>query len=97
MSDSSPSPADPATVEILRQLALPGARSLSPIDIARALAGEEAGEKWQKLLPAVRRAALALARDGRIEILRHGKPVDPAAPVRGVIRLRLPAGESHGA
>lgn len=107
MSDSAPSPVfvpDPAAAEILRQLSQPGLRSLSPSDIARGLAhtmGADAdggdsgsGEGWQKFLPAVRRAAIALARAGLIDILRHGKPVDPAAPVRGVIRLRLPAGES---
>jgi hypothetical protein len=35
----------------------------------------------------VRDAALALQREGAIEILRKGKPV-PAEAVRGVIRLR---------
>ena len=38
----------------------------------------------------VRRAAAGLARDGRIEILRKGKPVPPEA-MRGVIRLRAAA------
>jgi hypothetical protein len=37
----------------------------------------------------VRHAAQALARDGRIEILRKGQPVDPNAEIRGVIRLRI--------
>jgi hypothetical protein len=36
----------------------------------------------------VRQAAIRLAQAGRIEILRKGKPVDPAG-VRGVIRLRI--------
>jgi hypothetical protein len=36
----------------------------------------------------VRTAAAALARDGRIDILRKGKPIAPAA-IHGVIRLRL--------
>jgi hypothetical protein len=39
----------------------------------------------------VRRAAAELARAGRVEILRKGKPVPPEA-MRGVIRLRAAAG-----
>jgi hypothetical protein len=37
----------------------------------------------------VRREAAALAREGRIDILRKGRPVDPATEIRGVIRLRI--------
>ena len=93
MTETSPEPAsppDPLAGEILRQLAAPGVRSLTPADIARALApGGEPGAEWPARLPEVRRLALVLARAGQIDILRHGRPVDPAAPVRGVIRLRL--------
>ena len=60
------------------------ARSISPEDAARALAGD--GD-WHALLPVVRRAAIGMAADGRLDILRKGKPVDPTE-VRGVIRLR---------
>jgi len=58
--------------------------SITPEDVARALAGE----RWRPLLGAVRRAAASLAAAGRIDILRKGKPIDPAE-VRGVIRLRI--------
>jgi hypothetical protein len=37
----------------------------------------------------LRREAIALAREGRIEILRKGRPVDPDGAIRGVIRLRI--------
>ena len=47
-------------------------------------------EAWHRHLSAVRRLALRLAEDGRVEVLRKGKPV-PLAEARGVIRLRLPA------
>ena len=57
-------------------------KSICPSEAARALS-----PAWQPLLPAVRRAAVALAEAGRIDILRKGKPVEPAG-VRGVIRLR---------
>jgi hypothetical protein len=35
----------------------------------------------------VRQQALHLARKDRIAILRKGKPVDPHAPFKGVVRL----------
>lgn len=76
-----------AATEILRQTTEAGpTRSVSPTDIARALATE-----WHAQLSAVRRAAIRLAEAGRIDILRKGKPVPPAT-VKGVIRLRLRPG-----
>ena len=70
--------------EILRQLAAqaPG-RSISPGDVAQALQPEG----WQSMLGPIRQTAVALAREGRIEVLRKGKPAELDA-VRGVIRLR---------
>lgn len=59
-------------------------RSVSTEDVARALATEN----WQSLLTRIRREATLLAREGRIDVLRKGKPADPAAEIRGVIRLR---------
>ena len=69
-------------------------RSVAPRDVAQLLATRLAGDgepavPWQKLLPQVRRAALALARQGRIVLLRKGRPADPET-VRGVFRLALP-------
>ena len=61
-------------------------KSICPSEAARALAPE-----WQALMGPVRRVAIRLATAGRIEILRKGRPVDPAA-VRGVIRLRVKRG-----
>lgn len=76
--------------EILRQTAARGSgRSICPSEVARALAGGDQGP-WRPLMEPVRRAAVGLVRDGRIEILRKGKPVPPEA-VRGVIRLRAAA------
>ena len=75
--------------EILRLTAACGpSASVCPTEVARALApGAEAA--WRGRLGEVRRAALALARAGRIDILRKGRPADPATPIRGVIRLRI--------
>ena len=84
---------DAIAEEILRQTAVCGTgSSVSPNDVARALApGEEA---WRSLLGPIRAAAIRLARAGRIEVLRKGKPVDPQAEIRGVIRLRATARDS---
>jgi hypothetical protein len=80
---------DANTVEaaILRLTAACGpGKSVSPEDVAKALApGDEA--VWRSKLSAVRRVAVRLAGDGRIDILRKGKRVEPEA-ARGVIRLR---------
>jgi hypothetical protein len=77
--------------EILRQVAARGAaKSICPSEVARALAPEE--DAWRRLMSQVRAAAIRLAKQGRVEVLRKGKPVDPEAEIRGVIRLRI-AGE----
>lgn len=59
-------------------------KSFTPEDVARAAGGEE----WRRLLPEVRRIAVALAEAGRLEILRKGKPVNPKE-FKGVYRLRI--------
>jgi hypothetical protein len=80
---------DPAEQAILRLLtAGDGKKSISPTDAARALAGNPADEAWRQSLAPIRLAAIRLARAGRIDLLRKGKPVAPA-DARGVIRLRL--------
>ncbi len=60
--------------------------SISPNDAARALAAEN----WQALMARIRRIAVRLAEQGRLTILRKGKPADPS-DFRGVYRLRIGA------
>ena len=88
-------PPEPPAIaaEILRLTASRGpGHSVSPNDVARSLAaGDEAA--WRSLLGPVRQAAMALAAEGRLEILRKGRAV-PAAEARGVIRLRQPGGSA---
>jgi hypothetical protein len=90
---------DPVGAAILAALAAakPG-RAVSPEAIARAVAAARARpsdppDAWRRYLTAVKQQAVFLARQGRIEILRKGKPVDPN-DFKGVIRLRLAADES---
>jgi len=87
---------DPLAGEILRLVAARGpGKSICPSDVARAFAEErrkptDPPDLWRRYLPAVRQQAKNLARQGRIRILRKGRPVDPHAPVKGVIRLAPP-------
>ncbi len=70
--------------ELLRLVTERGvAKSICPSEVARALA-----ENWQPLLGRVRTVAVRLSVEGKIDVLRKGKPVPPEE-VRGVIRLRL--------
>ena len=80
-------PPEAIAAEILKQTAALGPDgSISPEDVAKALAPE-----WRPLLGPVRRAAIDLSGTGQIDILRKGKPVAPA-DVRGVMRLRIGKG-----
>jgi hypothetical protein len=72
------------TAAMLRIAAERGpAKSMCPTDVARAVSAEN----WRPLLGPVRKVAADLARQGKIEILRKGKPINPD-DMRGVIRLR---------
>ncbi len=79
--------------EILAQTHARGSdKSVCPSEVARALSEGQPTEgqppqDWRQHMHAVRQEAIRLAKAGRIEILRKGKPVEPGE-VRGVIRLR---------
>jgi len=71
----------------------PGA-SISPNDAAKEYAARHAREgdppdAWRRHLTSAKTEARGLARAGEIVILRKGKPVDPHAPVKGLVRLRI--------
>ena len=88
MNDNdSPSILEPSLGHgILRVLARSDAASLSAPEIAQAIRPD--GD-WHALLTPIRRAAVALAVDGRLIIYRKGKPVDPLT-FSGVYRIGLP-------
>jgi hypothetical protein len=77
------SPIEAAIFEVLAAEAV--GKSIAPETVARALDAEG----WRRLLPQVRATAVGLARQGRLVILRHGKPADPDT-FKGVYRLRAP-------
>lgn len=80
---------DPIEQVILDVLAARGAhKSICPTEAARALAGNPADESWRRSLAPVKLAAQRLARAGKIQVLRKGKPIDPET-LHGVVRLRL--------
>ena len=82
-------PIEDAIFHLLKDKA-PG-KSISPEDVAKAVEPE----RWSRLFGHVRTTAVNLAREGRIEILRHNKPVDPEN-FKGVYRLRLPVPDEGG-
>ena len=80
---------DPIEAAILKLVSeAPEGRSISPADVAKAIDPERFNRKFGH----VRQAAIRLAVEGKVSILRKGKPVDPHRPVKGVIRLALLSG-----
>lgn len=64
-------------------------RTISPMDVARALGGDHP-DGWGPLMQPVRATAVRLMKEGRVVILRKGRPVDPD-DFKGVYRLALPS------
>ncbi|MCB1417735.1 MAG: DUF3253 domain-containing protein [Notoacmeibacter sp.] len=65
-------------------------KSLAPQDVAMALAGKDEKE-WSRLMKPLRAAALSLAAEGRVVLLRKGKPVSGEG-LKGLYRIALPQG-----
>ena len=92
------SPDDPVAEAILDTLSgLSPGTSISMMDAARVVADRrrrptDGAELWRRYMNAVRQQATHLARQGRLEILRKGQPVDPKN-FKGVVRLRLPVSD----
>ncbi len=63
-------------------------KTVDPAEAARALGGDHP-DGWGPLMQPIRRVAVALAEQGRLVILRKGKPADPR-DFRGVYRLTAP-------
>ena len=83
--------ADARAIEavLLRLIAERGpGKSIDPSEAARELGGSHP-DQWGPLMQPIRKAAVALAEQGRLVILRKGKPVDPR-DFKGVYRLTAP-------
>jgi hypothetical protein len=77
------SPIEDAIMDLLAKV--PAGKSIDPSEVAKLIQPE----RWQRILPQVKATSVGLARQGKLVILRHGKPADPDA-FKGVYRLRLP-------
>jgi Protein of unknown function (DUF3253) len=64
-------------------------KTVGPSDVARALGGDHP-DGWSPLMQPVRRVAVRLMKEGRVVIVRRGRPVNPD-DFRGVYRIALPA------
>ncbi len=80
------SPIEDAVFDLLSRRD-PG-KSICPSEAAKAVDPEG----WRRLMGQVRATAVGLARAGRLEITRKGRPTDPDT-LKGVYRLRLPGPE----
>jgi hypothetical protein len=69
-------------------------KTISPTDVASAVGGHRS-EEWGPLMQPLRRVAVRLMKEGRIVIVRKGKPVDPD-DFRGTYRLALPTSTDEG-
>jgi len=81
----------PAVIEamLLQLVAERGeGKTVDPTEAARALGGNHP-DQWGPLMQPIRKAAVALAEQGRLVILRKGKPADPR-DFKGVYRLSAP-------
>ena len=57
-------------------------KTICPSEVARAVDAEN----WRRVMRQLRPVAVGLARQGRVVITRHGKPVDPES-FKGVWRI----------
>ena len=65
-------------------------KTVCPSEVARHLGGPHP-DGWSPLMQPVRRMAVRLTKEGRIAILRKGKPVADPDDFRGIYRLGMPA------
>ena len=63
-------------------------KTICPSEAARKLAGSDP-DIWGAMMPHVRKAAISLAREGRVVIYRKGKAIAPD-DLKGVYRIGLP-------
>ena len=62
-------------------------KTICPSEAARALAGNKP-ENWSPLMSPIRHVAIRLMKEGRITIMRKGRPVDPD-DFKGIYRIAI--------
>lgn len=85
---------DPVAEAILSVLQAAPDGTCQPKEVAEFIAEGRRTRKdppdlWRRYLMAVNQQARFLARTGAIDIIRKGEVVDPHAPIKGLIKLRL--------
>lgn len=60
-------------------------KTICPSEVARAIAGEHP-DAWGRMMQPVRKVAVRLAKEGKVAIMRKGKPADPD-DFKGVYRI----------
>ena len=79
---------DPIAARLMELAALRGpAKTICPSEVARSIAGSNEKE-WRLLMKPIRAEAVRLAHEGRVELRRKGKRVDPDA-FRGIYRIAI--------
>ena len=68
-------------------------KTICPSEVSRAIAGPDE-KRWRLLMAPVKTVATRLACEGRVELRRKGKPVDPAA-LRGIYRIAIVPGHQR--
>jgi Protein of unknown function (DUF3253) len=86
---SSPERIEAVIMDLLAQRG--AGRTIDPGEVARAIGGDQP-EGWAPLMRPIRHTVVRLMKEGRVVILRKGRPVDPD-DFRGVYRIGLPAGD----
>ena len=86
MTSPAPTEVDDTILKLLR--ARGPERTLGPMDVARSLGGDHP-DGWGPLMGPIRRVAVRLMKEGRVVLLRKGRPVDPD-DFRGVYRIGPP-------
>jgi hypothetical protein len=86
MTQSVDSDLEASILELARERG--PSKSICPSEAAKSVATARDID-WHSLMQPARRAAVKLAKDGRLLILRKGKPADPA-DFKGVYRLTIP-------
>lgn len=90
MTDRKASPPSDATIsDAILALATTrgGGKTICPSEVARHVAGPD-DTAWRLLMPTIRRLAVHLARQGRIDIKKGGKVVNPEN-VAGIYRIAI--------